>query len=104
VKLTSAHNYKMWFTAMKIALKDCWWICWVTIEKFMWFGIGVLLVVVVISVKLTSAHNYKMWSTAMKIALKGKNKMGFVDGSCVRPVTSVVLAQQWEKCNAIVLG
>ncbi|GJY90671.1 putative RNA-directed DNA polymerase [Tanacetum coccineum] len=44
-----------------------------------------------------------MWSTAMKIALVGKNKFGFVDGTCVKPVTSHVLAQQWERCNAIVL-
>lgn len=30
--------------------------------------------------------------------------MGFVDGTCVKPATSVVLSQQWERCNAIVLG
>ncbi|GJX86409.1 putative RNA-directed DNA polymerase [Tanacetum coccineum] len=41
---------------------------------------------------------------AMKIALKGKNKMGFIDGTCVKPATSVVLSQQWERCNVIVLG
>ena len=57
-----------------------------------------------VNVKLTGAENYKMWSTAMKIALRGKNKMGFIDGNCVKPVTSVVLTQQWERCNAIVLG
>ena len=54
--------------------------------------------------KRTGSDNYKMWSTAMKIALKGKNKMGFVDGTCVKPITSPVLSQQWERCNAIVLG
>lgn len=58
----------------------------------------------IVHFKLTGSDNYKMWYTAMKIALKGKNKMGFVDGSCVKPVTSHVLAQQWERCNAIVLG
>ncbi|GJT84700.1 ribonuclease H-like domain-containing protein [Tanacetum coccineum] len=55
----------------------------------------------IIGFKLTGTENYKMWSTAMKIALVGKNKFGFVDGTCVKPVTSPVLAQQWEKCNAI---
>ncbi|GJZ84734.1 ribonuclease H-like domain-containing protein [Tanacetum coccineum] len=58
----------------------------------------------IVGFKLTGSDNYKMWSTAMKIALKGKNKMGFIDGSCVKPVTSVVFVQQWERCNVIILG
>ncbi|GJV81614.1 ribonuclease H-like domain-containing protein [Tanacetum coccineum] len=49
--------------------------------------------------KLIGSENYKMWSTAMKIALTGKNKLGFIDGTCVKPVTSPVLAQQWERCQ-----
>ncbi|GJY35043.1 ribonuclease H-like domain-containing protein [Tanacetum coccineum] len=57
-----------------------------------------------IGFKLTGTEYYKMWSTAMNIALTGKNKFGFVDGTYVKPVTSLVLAQQWERCNAIVLG
>ncbi|GKA22165.1 hypothetical protein Tco_0708127 [Tanacetum coccineum] len=43
-------------------------------------------------------------ANVMKIALKGNNKMGFVDGYFVKLVTSVVLAKQWERCNAVVLG
>ncbi|GJY20493.1 ribonuclease H-like domain-containing protein [Tanacetum coccineum] len=58
----------------------------------------------IVNVKLTGSDNYKKWSTDMRIALKGKNKMVFVDGTCVRPVTSPILSQQWERCNAIVLG
>ncbi|GKA64600.1 ribonuclease H-like domain-containing protein [Tanacetum coccineum] len=58
----------------------------------------------IVGFKLTGFENYKMWSTAMKIALKGKNKICFIDGTCVKPVTSVVLPQQWKRCNAIVLG
>ncbi|GKB26696.1 putative LTR copia-type gag-polypeptide [Tanacetum coccineum] len=58
----------------------------------------------IVNVKLVGAENYKMWATAIKIALKGKNKMGFIDGAYVKQVTSHVLSQQWEKCNAIVLG
>ncbi|GJT51881.1 ribonuclease H-like domain-containing protein [Tanacetum coccineum] len=58
----------------------------------------------IVGFKLTGFENYKMWSTAMKIALKGKNKICFIDGTCVKPVTSVVLPQQWKRCNVIVLG
>ncbi|GKB87308.1 ribonuclease H-like domain-containing protein [Tanacetum coccineum] len=53
----------------------------------------------IVIVKLVGAENYKMWATAMKIALKGKNKMGFIDGTCVKAETSVVLSQQWESTN-----
>nr|GEU90297.1 putative jacalin-like lectin domain-containing protein [Tanacetum cinerariifolium] len=56
----------------------------------------------IVGFKLTGFENYKTWSTAMKIALKDKNKMGFINGTCVKPITSVVLAQQWERCNVIV--
>nr|GEU86765.1 ribonuclease H-like domain-containing protein [Tanacetum cinerariifolium] len=58
----------------------------------------------IINVKLVGAENYKMWAAAMKIALKRKNKMGFINGTCVKQENSVVLSQQWERCNAIVLG
>ncbi|GKC06178.1 ribonuclease H-like domain-containing protein [Tanacetum coccineum] len=57
----------------------------------------------IVNVKLIGAENYKMWATAMKIALKGKNKIGFIDGTCVKQDSSVVLSQQWERRNAIVL-
>ncbi|GJR77274.1 ribonuclease H-like domain-containing protein [Tanacetum coccineum] len=30
--------------------------------------------------------------------------MGFIDGTCVKQESSAVLSQQWERCNAIVLG
>ncbi|GJU21612.1 retrovirus-related pol polyprotein from transposon TNT 1-94 [Tanacetum coccineum] len=40
-----------------------------------------------------------MWATAMKIALKGKNKMGFIDGTFVKQESNAVFSQQW-----IVLG
>ena len=29
--------------------------------------------------------------------------MRFIDGTCIKQETSVVLSQQWERCNAIVL-
>ncbi|GKB89764.1 hypothetical protein Tco_0962036 [Tanacetum coccineum] len=34
----------------------------------------------------------------------GKNKLGFVDGTCVKQESSLVLSQQWKRCNAILLG
>ncbi|GKD63179.1 ribonuclease H-like domain-containing protein, partial [Tanacetum coccineum] len=58
----------------------------------------------IVNVKLVGVENYKMWTTAIEIVLKGKNKMGFIDGTCVKAETSAVLSQQWERCNAIVLG
>ncbi|GJV51270.1 ribonuclease H-like domain-containing protein [Tanacetum coccineum] len=63
----------------------------------------IILSIVLVNVKLVGAENYKMWATAVKIALKGKNKMGFIDGTCIKPIASTVMSQQWERCNAIVL-
>nr|GEV12119.1 ribonuclease H-like domain-containing protein [Tanacetum cinerariifolium] len=58
----------------------------------------------IVNVKLASSDNYKMWSTAIRIAFKRKHKMGFINGSCVILVNSLILSQQWERCNVIVLG
>ncbi|GJY67437.1 ribonuclease H-like domain-containing protein [Tanacetum coccineum] len=59
-----------------------------------------------INVKLIGCENYRVWATAMKIALQARNKMGFVDGTCVKSayVTSVPLSNQWERCNVVVLS
>ncbi|GJS74995.1 copia protein [Tanacetum coccineum] len=54
----------------------------------------------IVNFKLTGSENNKMWSTTMKISLKGKNKMGFIDGTCVKLVTSVVLPSN-GKCVMI---
>ncbi|XP_019238180.1 PREDICTED: uncharacterized protein LOC109218282 [Nicotiana attenuata] len=59
---------------------------------------------VLISLKLTGPENYALWSRVMKLALRGKSKLGFVDGSCVKGMYKGELAEQWEKCNAIVLS
>lgn len=34
------------------------------------------------SIQLTGADNFSVWSRAMKIAIIGRNKLGFIDGSC----------------------
>ncbi|GJR98165.1 ribonuclease H-like domain-containing protein [Tanacetum coccineum] len=51
----------------------------------------------IVNLKLVGAKTYKMWATAIKIALKEKNKMIFIDGTCVKQKTSVVLSQQWKR-------
>ncbi|GJZ85142.1 ribonuclease H-like domain-containing protein [Tanacetum coccineum] len=38
----------------------------------------------IVSVKLKRTENYQVWSCAMLLALEGKNKTGFIDGSCRR--------------------
>ncbi|GKA84957.1 ribonuclease H-like domain-containing protein [Tanacetum coccineum] len=41
-------------------------------------------VLTVISIKLKGTENYQVWSCAMLLALEGKNKIGFIDGTCKR--------------------
>ncbi|GKD18975.1 ribonuclease H-like domain-containing protein, partial [Tanacetum coccineum] len=38
----------------------------------------------VVSVKLKGTENYQVWSCVMLLALEGKNKTGFIDGTCRR--------------------
>ncbi|XP_070005815.1 uncharacterized protein [Nicotiana sylvestris] len=40
----------------------------------------------------------------MKLALRGKEKLGFVNENCPKSRYRGELAEQWEKCNAIVLS
>ncbi|GKA02168.1 ribonuclease H-like domain-containing protein [Tanacetum coccineum] len=58
-----------------------------------------------VNIKLTRCENYRVWANAMKIALQARNKMGFIDGTCVKSayVSNVPLSNQWERCNAVVL-
>ncbi|GKB42997.1 ribonuclease H-like domain-containing protein, partial [Tanacetum coccineum] len=58
----------------------------------------------IISIKLKRTENYQVWSCAMLLALEGKNKIGFIHGSCKRSKDDEVLAKQWDRINAIVLG
>ncbi|XP_071708353.1 uncharacterized protein [Rutidosis leptorrhynchoides] len=47
------------------------------------------------------------WTTCGKVclvALGTKNKVGFVDGTCVKNVTDDVLSKQWDRCNYVVLS
>ncbi|GKE15096.1 ribonuclease H-like domain-containing protein [Tanacetum coccineum] len=58
----------------------------------------------IVSVKLKETKNYQVWSYAMLLALEGKNKSGFIDGTCKMSNTNEVLGRQWDSVNAIVLG
>ncbi|GJS69702.1 ribonuclease H-like domain-containing protein [Tanacetum coccineum] len=60
----------------------------------------------IISVKLTRTENYRVWAAAMKLAINTKNKIGFLDGTCLKSTysNSEPLSNQWERCNSIVLS
>lgn len=59
---------------------------------------------VLIHLKLTGPDYYTLWSRAIKLAFRYKIKLGFLDGTCVKSIYRGELAEQWEKCNAIVLS
>ncbi|XP_071713231.1 uncharacterized protein [Rutidosis leptorrhynchoides] len=58
----------------------------------------------IISIKLKDTENYNIWSRSMLLALGTKNKIGFINGTCVKSTTDEVLAAQWERCNTVVLS
>nr|GEX25498.1 RNA-directed DNA polymerase, eukaryota [Tanacetum cinerariifolium] len=51
----------------------------------------------VVSIKLKGTENYQVWSCATLLALEGKNKSGFINGTCKRSNTDVVLGRQWDR-------
>ncbi|KAJ0912392.1 putative RNA-directed DNA polymerase [Helianthus annuus] len=57
----------------------------------------------VVSIKLKGTENYTVWANAMILALRVKIKIGFVDGTFLKPVDNPVLETQWERCNSVVL-
>lgn len=44
------------------------------------------------------------WKRARTIALSSKNKLVFVDGSCLKPDDSSPYLQQWIRCNNMVIS
>ncbi|GJW71192.1 ribonuclease H-like domain-containing protein [Tanacetum coccineum] len=52
---------------------------------------------IVVLIKLKGIKNDQVWSCAMLLALEGKNKIGFIDGSCKRSNTDEVLGKQWDR-------
>ncbi|KAE8697944.1 DnaJ protein ERDJ3B [Hibiscus syriacus] len=47
---------------------------------------------------------FGVWSRSLRIAILTKNKLGFVDGDCVKDGYEFSLHSQWERCNAIVVS
>ncbi|XP_069152700.1 uncharacterized protein [Solanum lycopersicum] len=56
------------------------------------------------SIQLTGADNFSVWIRAMKIFIIGRNKLGFIDGSCTKEFYGPNLTNLWERCNAILLS
>lgn len=57
-----------------------------------------------IPIKLTGPENYGLWSRSMRLALLVKNKLGFVDGTCVKSSYKGNREAQWERCDAVILS
>ncbi|XP_075074623.1 uncharacterized protein LOC142162199 [Nicotiana tabacum] len=57
-----------------------------------------------ISIQLQGPENYSLWSRSMKIVLHGKNKLGFVLGTCRKHMFDPSLHELWDRCNAIMLA
>ena len=60
--------------------------------------------VMLVSIQLSGSENFSVWSRAMRIAILGRNKLGFIDGSCKKEAYGENMKNLWERCNAIVLS
>ncbi|KAH0765474.1 hypothetical protein KY285_001345 [Solanum tuberosum] len=45
---------------------------------------------------------YRSWRREVMRALSVKNKLGFIDGSCVKPSTNSPQIRQWQRCDDMV--
>lgn len=59
--------------------------------------------VTIISFKLTGAENYRIWRSSMIRSLRGRNKLGFVEGTLDKPGDPAKLLK-WERANSVVCG
>ncbi|KAF5475696.1 hypothetical protein F2P56_007472 [Juglans regia] len=54
---------------------------------------------------LLTADNYVSWSRTISRALRAKNKLGFINGTLLRPTTSSgPIFEAWERCNDLVVS
>ncbi|XP_071741185.1 uncharacterized protein [Rutidosis leptorrhynchoides] len=58
----------------------------------------------VISAVVTGQSFVNRLPLSVLLALGTKNKVGFVDGTCVKNATDDVLSKQWDRCNSVVLS
>ncbi|KAF7812032.1 Retrovirus-related Pol polyprotein from transposon TNT 1-94 [Senna tora] len=58
-----------------------------------------------IVVNLLTLGNFLIWSRSIRIALKTKNKLGFIDGTCLPPEdTTSEDFQRWSDADSLVIG
>ncbi|KAI3499188.1 hypothetical protein L1887_34981 [Cichorium endivia] len=55
----------------------------------------------IISFKLMGAENYRIWRSSMMRSLKGRNKLGFIEGTILKPDDPAKLLK-WERANSVV--
>lgn len=56
----------------------------------------------IIGFKLVGAENFRIWKNSMTRALKGRNKLGFAEGSVFKPTDDISECLKWERANAVV--
>ena len=49
--------------------------------------------------KQFDGNNFSNWSRSIKTALGSKLKIGFIDGSCVKPAEGTANYYRWIKCD-----
>ncbi|GJZ58792.1 putative reverse transcriptase domain-containing protein [Tanacetum coccineum] len=49
-----------------------------------------------------NGYNFYRWSRNIKMALRAKLKLGFIDGSCIKPASDSDDLQRWIRCDYMV--
>ncbi|WOH00712.1 hypothetical protein DCAR_0520086 [Daucus carota subsp. sativus] len=54
--------------------------------------------------QLLTEQNYRQWSRAITVALSTKMKIGFINGTLVKPASNSPNYAMWSRCNDMVLS
>lgn len=57
-----------------------------------------------LAIQKLNGDNYGEWKRAAEIFLSAKNKLGFVNGTCVQPTANSPNLGNRERCNNLVLS
>ncbi|KAK4386695.1 Retrovirus-related Pol polyprotein from transposon RE1 [Sesamum angolense] len=49
-----------------------------------------------------NGRNWLSWSRSVRIALEGRDKLGFIDGSCIKPADGTTELRQWRITDSMV--
>ncbi|KAL0328067.1 UNVERIFIED_CONTAM: Retrovirus-related Pol polyprotein from transposon RE1 [Sesamum calycinum] len=49
-----------------------------------------------------NGNNWLSWSRSVRIALEGRDKLGYIDGTCARPADGSASLRQWRITNSMV--